>query len=76
MALLALRYALTQDSRAADIVYAWFCENISIYSKGELETLLTFRSKARINYRAEFNKKEELWKKWAELLHSQWKTLE
>ena len=75
IALLALRYALTQDTKAPDIVLAWFSENIHLYSKDELEFLMQVHSKALKHIRA-YRKKEEVWQKWLQLVHQYWKALE
>lgn len=75
IALLAFRYALTQDTKAPDIVLAWFSENLHLYSKEEIEFIMQEHSKARKNTK-EYKRKEEVWQKWLQLVHQYWKVLE
>lgn len=74
IALLAFRYALTQDTKAPDIVLAWFSENIHLYSKEELGFLMGEHS---VNQNGkQYKKKREVWQKWLQLVHQYWKDLE
>ncbi len=75
MALLALRYALTRDSQAADIVYKWYSENIDLFTKQELITLMEFRSDSTITTQKSYLKKKDVWDKWLKLIHDKWKSL-
>ncbi len=76
MALLALRWALKQDSSAADIVYKWYKKNLHLYDVSELQFLLGVRSSGDVTTKTAYRKKSEVWLNWAQMLSQRIKEIE